>query len=124
MADPEAALGHRGSNRTKRDPLRPHRSHGADRVLLSLMLDEIAVTGDTVAERHLAPEIAPTRLLILLHVRDALPDAVALSLSKGGRDGQEELAQAVPGNVAAEVQQMELHPARPELFDDVEGIQG
>src|SRR3712207_8002173 len=46
-----------------------------------------------VAERHLAPEIAPTRLLVLLDVCDPLPDAVALGFCKGCGDGQEQLAE-------------------------------
>src|SRR5690349_14312356 len=103
MADPEAALGHGSGNRAKRHPLCPHRPHGADRLLLGLMLDERAVLPDPIAEWHLPPEIAPARLLILLHGRDALPDAVPLGFRKGGCNGQEELAQTVAGDVAAEV---------------------
>src|SRR3954451_23721078 len=86
VTNPEAALGHRGGNRAQRDPLSPHLPHGSDRLLLGLLLDERAVLADAVAERHLAPEIAPARLLILLHSRDALPDAVPLGFRKGGCD--------------------------------------
>src|SRR3954453_16369350 len=99
MADPEAALGHRGGNRAKRHALLPHGDHGSDFLLLSLMFDQRSVLTDAVAERHFPAEIAPPPPLILLHIRDPLADAVALSLGKGGRNSEKQLTQAVPGDV-------------------------
>ena len=64
------------------------------------------VLAHAVAVGHPAAEVAAALALVLLHLGDPLPDAVALGLGEGRGDGQEQLRQAVPGDVPAEVQQL------------------
>jgi hypothetical protein len=65
------------------------------------MRDQFAAINSSVAERNFPSEITPTGLLIRLYLPNSFADAVALGLSEGGRDRQEQLAEAVAGNIAA-----------------------
>ena len=71
---------------------------------------ELAVVAAPEPEGDLAAEVSAAGLLVGLGLSDALTDAVALCLGEGGGDRQEELRQAVAGNVAAQIERVELHP--------------
>jgi hypothetical protein len=55
---------------------------------------------------------------------NSLPDVVALSLGKSRRDGQEQLADPVARDVAAEVEQVQLDAPALEALDDLERVEG
>ena len=113
MADLMAFRLHGLGDGPQRLSLSPQRDHFADRLLLGLMRDELAVVAAPEPERDLAAEISAARLLVGLHLSNALADAVALGLGEGGGDRQEQLGQAIACNVAAQVEQMERDAPLP-----------
>jgi hypothetical protein len=64
--------------------------------------------GLRVAERYRAAEIPAASLLVGLHSSDALSNAISLGLSEGCGDRQEQLADPIARDVAAQVEQVEL----------------
>ena len=72
------------------------------------MRDERAAITQPVAELDRASEKAPPGLLIRLHLRNALADAVALGLGEGSGDRQEQLRQAIARDVSAQIEQVQL----------------
>ncbi len=88
------------------------------------MRDKLAVVAAPEPERNLSAQIPPAGLLIGLHLPDAFPDAVALGLGEGGRDCQEQLRYPVAGDVAAEIEQVELDAPRLETFYNFERVEG
>jgi hypothetical protein len=59
---------HLGRNGPQRSPLRPQLGHLADRLLLGLMLHQLASLAASAAERVLAAKEPAARLLIRLHL--------------------------------------------------------
>ena len=51
------------------------------------------------------------------HLTNVLANAVALSLGEGGGDRQEQLAESVAGDVATEIEQVELDAPLLQAFD-------
>ena len=98
--------------------------HLPNSLLLGLLVNQVAVTAQPISERHCATQVAPASLLIGLHLPDAFSDAIALSLRKGSGDRQEQLGYAVAGDVAAEIDQMELDAATLQALDDLQRIEG
>jgi hypothetical protein len=92
--------------------------------LLGLIRDEISALAAPEAEGNLSAEIPAPRLLIRLHLPDALADAIPLRLCKGGGDGEEQLTQAIPAMSPPRFEQVELYAPRLEAFDDLERIEG
>ena len=88
------------------------------------MQDEFAAIAASEPEGDFPAEISAARLLIRLHLANAFADAVALSLSEGGGDRQEQLGQAIAGDVPAEVEQMEFDATLLQVFDDLERVKG
>ena len=91
MADLVAFRLHGVGDRAERLSLGAERDHVADRLLLAGVLDEVAVVADAPAKGANATKIAAARLLIGLHLPDALADAVALGLRERRGDRQEQL---------------------------------
>jgi hypothetical protein len=89
MADWVAFRPHAISNSSERLSLCPQCDHLSDSILLGLMRDELAIVTATEAEGDFPSKIATPGLLIRLHLANALADAVALGLGKGGGDRQE-----------------------------------
>ena len=78
-----------------------------------------------------AASISTVRLLLpvafavaVVNAEFSLPDAISLSLSECRGDRQEQLGYAVAGDVAAEIEQMELDAAVLQALDDFERIEG
>ena len=124
MADLMAFRLHRLGDGPQRLSLRPQRDHFADGLLLGLMRDQLAVVAAPEPKRDFPAEVSAARLLVGLHLPDALADAIALGLGEGGGDRQEQLGQAVAGNVAAQVEQVELDAPLLEVLDDLERVEG
>ena len=61
-----------------------------------------------LAEWYRAAEIPAASLLVGLHLSDALSNAISLGLSEGCGDRQEQLADPIARDVAAQVEQVEL----------------
>jgi hypothetical protein len=80
----------------ERFSLNPQGDNLANSLLLGLIRDEISALAAPEAEGNLSAEIPAPRLLIRLHLPDALADAIPLRLCKGGGDGEEQLTQAIP----------------------------
>jgi transcriptional regulator with XRE-family HTH domain len=124
MADPVTFRLHRLGDRPQRLSLTAQSDHFADRLLLGLMRHELAVVAAPEPERNLPAEIATARLLVGLHLPDPLPNAITLGLSKGCGDGQEQLGQAIAGDVAAQVEQMELDAPALQALHHLERVVG
>ena len=88
----------------QRSPLSPQSGNFSERLLLGLMLDERAVISPSKAKGDIPAEIQPPSLLVGLHLTNALPDAITLGLSECRCNRQEQLADPVAGNVAAEIE--------------------
>ncbi len=110
VADGEAALLHVRGHDAKRHALAPQCHHLPGGSLLLLDLDQRAIIRHPITERHLASEVSPTLALILLHVEDALADAVALGLCRGGEDREEELAEGVAREPMTVVRRVTVPP--------------
>ena len=78
-----APRSHGGSDGPQRLSLGPKRSHFADRLLLGLVWDKLAIVAATEPERNLPAEVSAARFLIGLHLPDAFANAVTLGLGEG-----------------------------------------
>ena len=119
-----ALRSHGGSDGPQRLSLGPKRSYFADRLLLGLVWDKLAIFAATEPERNLPAEVSAARFLIGLHLPDAFANAVTLDLGEGSGDRQEQFRQAIAGDVAAQIEQVELYAPRLEAFDDLERVEG
>ena len=115
---------HGVGNGPQRSSLPPLLDHFPNCFLLAVVRDKLALVAGTEAERDFSAEIAAARFLVGLHLPDALSDAVTLGLGECGGDRQEQLGQAVAGNVAAKVEQMQPHAARIQFLDDLAARRG
>ena len=89
-----------------------------------LVRHQLAVVAKPVAERYRAAEIPAASLMVGLHLSDALSDAVALGLSEGCGDRQEQLTKPIACYVAAQVEQVELDAPALQALDDLERVKG
>ena len=80
---------------------------------------QTAVVAQPVAERYRPAEISAASLLVGLHLSDALSNAVSLGLSEGCGDRQEQLADPIALDVAAQVEQVELDAPTLQALDDL-----
>jgi hypothetical protein len=108
----------------ERFSLNPQGDNLANSLLLGLIRDEISALAAPETEGNLSAEIPAPRLLIRLHLPNALADAIPLRLCKGGGDGEEQLTQAIPAMSPPRFEQVELYAPRLEAFDDLERIEG
>jgi hypothetical protein len=99
-----------------------HGDHLADCLLLGLVRHQLAVVAQPVAERYRAAEIPAASLLVGLHLSDALSNAISLGLSEGCGDRQEQLADPVARDVAAQVEQVQLDAPAFQALNDLERI--
>src|SRR4029077_6438232 len=92
--------------------------------LFCLVLDQRAFLADPPAERPIAAEILPGAPLMALGVADSLTDPLTLELGDRGENGQNELGDAVAGDVATEIEKPQRDPPTLEIADHVERIPG
>ena len=52
----------------------------------------------------------------------ALPNSIPFGLGERGGDREEQFRKAVAGHIAAEIKQMQLHAARLQAFDHLNGV--
>src|SRR5579885_687217 len=104
-------------------PQLAHLKHGIDRRLLVGVRDKLAV--DHVPPvGTLAAAVSATLFHVLLHLADALADAVPLVLGDGGEDREHELADAVVRHVAAEIDHVERHAIVAERLERYKRVRG
>jgi hypothetical protein len=108
VTDLEALRSKLGRNRPQRHPSGLQDGYLFNGCLLSLVAHQLAALAQPVTERHDASQISAPGFLVGLHLSNALPDAVALCFGKSSSDRQEKLADAVAGDVAAEIEQVQL----------------
>jgi hypothetical protein len=104
MAHLEALGAHRLGDGPQRLSLSPQSYHLAYCRVFAFMQRQLALLTPMIAKRNNAAEVTATRLLVSLDLSDPFADAVALGLSEGGRDGQEQLREPIARNIAAKVQ--------------------
>ena len=123
VADPEALRLHRLGDGPQGLSLPAQRDHFPDGLLLGRDLDQLARFAPPEPKWDLSTEIPPARFLIGFYLPDPLADAVALGLGERGGDRQKQLGQAVAGNVAAEVEEMQAHASRLQFLNDLERVE-
>jgi hypothetical protein len=108
VADLEALRPHLVSNCPQRSSLGTQGGNFSDGLLLRSNRNERAVNAHLETKGDISAEKAPPGFLVGFGLSNSLPDAVALSLGKSRGDGQEQLADPVARDVAAEVEQVQL----------------
>jgi hypothetical protein len=117
-----ALRSHGGSDGPQRLSLDPRRSPFSDRLLLRLMRDELAVVVGPETEGNLPAEIRAARLLVGLHLPDALADTVTLGLGEGGGDRQNSFDRPLPAMSPPRSRRWSLTPYLKRL-DNLERVE-
>jgi hypothetical protein len=98
------------------DLLEPRRHRRID-------LERFAVSREPVAPLHGAAKKLAARSAVILARLHALADPVALGLGESAGDREKQLRETV-ADIAAEVEQVNVHAARFEIGNDGQGVEG
>src|SRR6266849_5384260 len=104
-------------------PRRAQVTHFGKSALFGLVFDQRAILTDPPTERPIAAEVLPGALLVTLRVANPLADPLALELGDRREVREDELGDAIAGDIATKIEEPQRDPPVLEVADDRECVE-